>query len=664
MFRYAAIVFLLMFSACTKNKKLGTKDLYEDLDIPVSRDFKLSEKVNACEDFHDYVCSEVEDNFKLPDDRERWMFSFSDNAEKLLHAKKEFFKKIDKHKLMHKRSDQFKNVYSACMNEGASITEEKTFVSSEVEALTDIRKSEELIKLSADRVDQGQESFIGFSNGVNKQDPSIHDVYIYAGMKSLPERSYYENKELIADFKIVLTDFFKTVGMDNPEKRASEVIEFETDFAVNTPLPKQMRGRSTEKRDIDRTKFLEKYPKLNFEKIMDQIPENTIVVDIIPEANEFMSNAVTKYPLETLKSVYAFHSMSGYLDDAYPDFFNKYFDFKAKYLGGPKKRPVRQERCTQLAMNLFGMEIDYELIDILFPDFPEKRAIEMGKTLRASIIKGIESNKWLTKEAKAEAVKKIKTAKLDLVKPQKDEDWDFMPIKEYSKDKPYQNMITYNKASYEQSLSDLKKPRNSNEWLMSPLTVNAYYMPPDNKFVLPIGILQFPFFSKDMTDVENIGAIGVVIGHELGHGIDDQGSKYDFEGKVRNWFSEKDAENFKKRGAQFIKQFEDIGHDGKLTLGENIGDHVGITFAYDAAFPNAKNANKELKQKFFIAYARLWCGVQTESSALKRLKTDPHSSGQERINQQVIHINGFYDAFECKKGDKMFVEPNERIRIW
>lgn len=179
-----------------------------------------------------------------------------------------------------------------------------------------------------------------------------------------------------------------------------------------------------------------------------------------------------------------------------------------------------------------------------------------------------------------------------------------------------------------------------------------------------MGILQFPFFDGDSPEIENIAAIGTVVGHELGHGVDDQGSQYDYSGKVRQWFTKKDLKAFKERGDKFISQFNKIGHDGKLTLGENIGDHVGITFAYNAAFPQADKASTDDKKKFFVSYARLWCNVATPSYNEKQIKTNPHSLGKERINQQVIHIDGFYDAFSCKKGDKMFVDAKDRIRIW
>lgn len=664
--RIAALVLLLSISGCFKSKQpsLTSKDLYEGLKIPVQREFKLSEKVKACENFHEYVCSETETSFRLPEDRERWTFSFTDNAEKLLHAKKNFFLKIDQFKPKNKRSQQFKDVYNACMNEDSSRMEERDFIKKENKVLSEIKTNAALADLAQSRLDQGLTSFTYLGQIANKENPLINDAYIVSDMRTLPERSYYQNKELIESFKTLLVDFFTTVEMSQPEKRADWVIDFETRLAMAAPLPNEIRGRFAEKRDITKEDFLNLYPELKFNRMLDKLEASTVLIDVIPETNSFINKALKSEPLEVLKSVYAFHSMTEFMDDAYPDFYSKYFNFQSKYLGGPKERSPRQERCTKLVMGQFGMELDYELIDILFPKFPEDRAIKMGEAVRSAILSGLKTNTWLSPSTKDEAIKKIEKAKLHLVKPQKDKDWDFMPVKKYDPSMPYANLILHRKTSFDQTLKELKEQRNPDKWYMSPLVVNAYYSGADNKFVLPQGILQFPFFSADMKDFENIAAIGMIVGHELGHGIDDKGSKYDFEGKVRQWFTEADLKNFKERGDRFISQFDKIGHDGKLTLGENIGDHVGLTFSFNAAFPAPDKASVEEKQKFYVAYARMWCGVATDSYKQKQLKTDPHSLGSERINQQVIHMSSFQEAFGCKAGDKMFLPAQDRIRIW
>lgn len=658
-----ALLFIpLTFCSSTRVSK---DSLMEGSPVPAKRAYPLSTKINACENFHKYVCSEVEDNFKLPDDRSRWTFSFTDIAEKLLHAKKSYFKRIEEgYKPTTKRGEQVRDVYLACMSKESAAKEEMDIVKKEKEALSKIKNGLELGAFEQKRFQQGEGVFTGFFIESNQKDPLVHDAFVYTDLMTLPERSYYKNKALMKDFKALLVDFFKTIEMDKPEKRAQWVIDYETALAMKVPLPKEMRKRWAEDRNVTKKAFLKKYPYLQMSNFFGRMPANAMIRDFVPEANIYINNSLKSMPLEKVKSVYAFHSLYEKLDDAYPAFFKKGFDFRHKYLGGEKVRPPRQERCTKLAMGQFGMELDKELMPVLFPDFPGDRVVNIGERIRTTIIQGLKENTWLTDQARAEAIKKVKHAKLFLVKPKKEENWHFMPIKQYSTDKPYANSDLYAKTRIEKDLKELGEKKNPARWDMSPLTVNAYYSPPDNKFVLLQGILQAPFFDPAATEIENIAAIGTVVGHELGHGIDDQGSRWDYEGKVRMWMTKKDVKEFQKRGKRFIAQFDKIGHDGKLTLGENIGDHVGLTFAYNTAFPEPKKASKEDKQKFFVAYAKMWCSVATPSYEKKQLKTNPHSLGRERINQQVIHQDGFYDAYGCTSKDKMFLAKDKRIRVW
>lgn len=658
------LISLLALAQITQAAPLTREDLFKGSKVPVKREFPLSKKVKPCEDFHKYVCGEVESRFKLPKDRSEWVFSFSDSAERLLHAKKQFFKNINNYVPPSKVEEQFKNVYLACMNEPGNAKEERRFVKEEMERLTKFKSNEEILDLSVSRMGEGEFSFSSVESIPNKENPLRNDALIGSEAQTLPERSYYENPKVVADFRAILVDFFKTVKADQPEKRADWVLAFETDFAKKTPLPREMRGRESEKRDISRKDLLAKYKNLKMDKYLEKVPANAIFVDLVNEANDFMNKAVVETPFAQLQSVYMWHSIHGIMDDAYPAFYKKLFAFNHKHFGSPGVRPPRQERCTRLASGMFKMEFDRGMMNVLFPNFPEKKVVDVAETIRASIIKGLETNTWLSSDTKKEAIKKMSTAKLFLVKPQTEDDWDFRPLRTYGVENKHENTVIFAKALTEKMFKEMAEDRNPNRWGMGPLTVNAYYSGIDNKFVLPMGILQYPFFDGEGDLIQNLGAIGAVVGHELGHGIDDQGSKYDYAGKVRQWFAEKDLKEFEKRGAAFIDQFNKIGHDGKLTLGENIGDHVGLTFAYNAAFPDAAKATEQDKRKFFEAYGRNWCMVALPAALELGKKTDPHAVTWERINQQVIHVPGFYEAFHCKAGDKMFKAEAERIKVW
>ncbi len=258
--------------------------------------------------------------------------------------------------------------------------------------------------------------------------------------------------------------------------------------------------------------------------------------------------------------------------------------------------------------------------------------------------------------------------------------WHFLPAVELNSRTPVTNVLSIKRALIDRDIEELTKGRSRTQWSMGQLTLNAYYSPPDSKFVMLQGILQHPFFDEGYSDIENLGAIGAVIGHELGHGIDDKGARYDTQGKLRQWMSKQDLEEFKARGVKFVERFNKIGHNGVLTLGENIGDHVGLTFGNKAAFPDPSKAsqskdnmanadmlsraNMEDERKFFEAYARLWCGVVRPEFEKTLLKTDPHSLGYARINEQVIHQDAFHTAYQCKQTDKMYLKPEDRLRVW
>ena len=223
--------------------------------------------------------------------------------------------------------------------------------------------------------------------------------------------------------------------------------------------------------------------------------------------------------------------------------------------------------------------------------------------------------------------------------------------------------MTYNEARWDKSMREVREPANQDAWGMGPLTVNAYYSSNENKFVLPIGILQYPFYDKDGSVIENLGAVGAVIGHELGHSIDDSGSKYDSQGRLKQWMTTKDIMEFNLRGQKMIDQFNNAGHDGKLTLGENVADLVGLTFAYHAAFPKGDGSLAD-KKSFFTAYGRLWCSVTRPDYDKLMRKTDPHAAGWARINEQIKHQPAFAETFQCKEGDKMTLPQKDRVQIW
>ncbi|AGH96094.1 M13 family metallopeptidase [Pseudobdellovibrio exovorus] len=636
--------------------------------IPDVRKFELNDKVNPCDDFHQYVCSKVESEFKLRDDRSAHVFAFSDSSERILEKKKDFFKNIQQEKKLSDRSLQFKNYYLACMNESESIKEEKQLVAELTDEVKRIQKLEQFVDLNRKNMTREKWSLAGYGIIPNIDNPLIYDVMFDISLMGLPEHSYYDNEELLKDYQQLIVDTFSELyPKEDPSTfvpRAAAMIKFEKQFRDIYPYPAEFRQRYTQPRRIERAEFLKRAAPLKLEQFfMANIPIKTLIRDFVPEGFEFLQKELKPENLQVFKDIYTYRNARGIMDDAYPELFKKRMAFSHKYLGGPLVRPDRQERCTGAVMGAFGRELDLELLPRLFPKFPAEKVQEVAEKIRASILDGINQNDWLSEQSKKGAVEKIKTAQLQLVKPNNAREWDFKDILKMDPKKSNENVKRLVAAGHKRAFKKLREGVNQQAWGMAPLTVNAYYSPDKNKFVLPIGILQYPFFMKDGDMIENLGAVGTVVGHELGHSIDDEGSKFDASGKLNQWMTEEDVKTFQERGRRMIEQFNKVGHNGQLTQGENIADLVGLTFSYNAAFPQNKG-NVEDKKRFFVSYARLWCNVMREKTKEMQLKTDPHALGFARVNEQVKHQSGFHEAYQCTKKNKLYLEPSDRVKIW
>jgi putative endopeptidase len=653
------------------SQAITKESLLKGCEIPDRRDFPVDPAVSPCTDLYQYACNKVVSSFKLRDDRSAHTFSFNDSYERILYAKKNFLKQLAESKddaSLTKHTRVLKNVYTACMDESASKDEEKKLVAEETKRISAIKDNQEFMDFVSNRIDQPWKGAISLDDEPNQDDPSRRDATLDSEFMSLPERSYYDNPEVLKDYLAVVTEFFKTNGLENAEARAKAVVDFEKDFAHHYPLPVEFRARSAERNPITRAELLKNYPNLKLDRILGRIPASTKFRNLEPETLAFLNDQLAHAPIGVLKDTLLYQSASGFMDDAYPEYFNKSFEFKRKNLGGPEKRPDRQERCTRMVMNNFGREMDEQMLPILFPNFPDDKVVHLAETVRASILEGLKHNTWLSPKGRAGAIKKLTKAELLLVKPQTEDEWDFTPAQDYSPKDRYDNSLKLRKALIEKEIREYGEKRNRRRWLMGPLTVNAYYMPMDNTFVLPAGILQYPFFDPSLPEKMNLAAAGSVIGHELGHSIDDKGSKYDETGRLHPWMSKKDLSEFEKRGGRFIDRFNKIGHNGTLTLGENIGDHVGVTFAFQAAFGRGFTAKTpedlEAERAFFTQYARNWCQVVRPKYREMLLKTDPHAAGYARVNEQVMQQPGFQEGFACKAGDAMYLPPADRIRVW
>lgn len=632
-------------------------------EIPDRREFPVSPTVKACDDFYAYACSEAISTFELRKDRSRHIFSFSDSFERILNKKKAFLPKLVKKKGLSPRAQELGDVYSACMNKGERKKEEKRLIRDTVRRVREIKDRKSFQRMLGEEVGKSDFGFLDFWLVANQDRSDWNDVVLTGNTMTLPERSYYKNEKLMKDFEEVAEAFFEKVKAGDAKKRARWLLEYEKGFAETYPLPAEFRKLFTARTGITRDRLIARYSSFEITRFLEQVPPETHIRHMTPENFDYLHNALETYPLEQLKSVYLFHTLYGFMDDAYPKLYAKKFEFSRKHLGGPEKRPEREERCTRWVMGNFGKELDAEIIPVLFPDFPEDTVVELSEEIKATMMKRLRENTWLSEQGRAGALKKLERIRWQLVKPKREEDWGFNLPGDYDPRKPIKNTMQYQNLRNRKKFQDLAKPRNRDEWHISPLTVNAYYSPSDNKFVLLQGILQYPFFDPALSREANLGAMGMVVGHEIGHGFDDNGSKFDAYGKLAPWMTPEDLAGFKERTQKLIKQYDAAGHNGELTQGENIGDVSGMSFAYDTAFPN-NEGTREGKRAFFLQFARAWCQVVRPKTLEKLLKTDSHSQHYVRVNEPLKHMPGFYEAYGCGEKDPMYLPPEDRIKLW
>ena len=511
-------------------------------------------------------------------------------------------------------------------------------------------------------------------------------AYITSGGIGLPERDYYlkvddKSKEVRQKYLEHVANLFALAGASESEakKNAEVVLGIETRLAKNMLSKEDSRNpynlyypkRVTDLKDVA--------PSIEWEdylKALDLDLDTVIVME--PAFLKEVDRILQDTNIEKIKT----YLRAGLLRTAAPylshDFVSESFNFNQKYLTGVEQMRPRWKRVLATTNNLIGEAIGQLYVDETFPPEAKEKAMVMVENIKLAFADRIRQLDWMSDSTKQMALKKLSTFRVKIGYPEKWVDYSALEVsKDPEEASYYNNLVNANIFEAKRQLAKVGKPVDREEWHMTPQTVNAYYNPLGNEIVFPAAILQPPFYDYRADEAVNYGGIGAVIGHEISHGFDDQGAKFDATGNLQNWFTEKDLASFEERGKHLAKQFDSyealpgVFVQGQFTLGENIGDLGGITAAYEGLQRFYRENGKPgpidgftPEQRFFISWATIWRIEYRDEALRTQVLTDPHSPGMFRANGPLTNFSPFYEAFNVKEGDKMFRPDSARVKIW
>jgi putative endopeptidase len=525
-----------------------------------------------------------------------------------------------------------------------------------------------------------------FSVGVSADllNSTMNTLYVEQSGLGMGNRDYYldeENESKRQGYVKWLTAAFSLAGIDNADKAAEDVLSFEKKMAEAFRSRVQLRDVTANYNPMSRADFVARYDAIDWDIYFKALNmgefENLVVGQ--PEVLDKVNEMIKSEPISDIKNYLKAGYLSraaGFLSD---DIYAAHFEFFGRTMSGQQEMRPRWKRAMAIPNGLLGEAVGEIYVKKYFPESDKQRMTEMVKNLQVALGQHIDALEWMSDATKAKAHEKLSSFTVKIGYPDKWKDYSSLeidPAVSY-----WENMKRASAWYTADNISKLGKEVDRTEWFMSPQTVNAYYNPTTNEICFPAAILQPPFYNSAADDAVNYGAIGVVIGHEMTHGFDDQGRNFDKDGNMNNWWTDEDAAAFKAKTDVLVEQFNKVEilpatderpaimADGALSLGENIADQGGLRVAYTAFRNSLQGVEPEAidgfsaDQRFYLSYATIWGQNIRDEEAARLTKTDVHSLGKNRVNVTLRNIDTFHKAFGITEG-AMFLPEEERIIIW
>ncbi|MFC2139061.1 M13 family metallopeptidase [Bacteroidota bacterium] len=669
-----ALLAVTLLSSCAGNET--SKERGFDL-------ANIDSTANPTEDFYQYAVGNWVKNNPIPDAYSRW-----GTFEQLYEESYVVLKKVledaaavtdaEKGSITQLTGDFFASGMDSIKIEEEGINPIKPFFE-KVESISD---REDFVNTVAEFHKSSISTLFFFFSSSDNKNAAMNIAQIYQGGMGLPDVDYYKkdddrSKEIRTEYIKHLSKMFMLLGDDENDANvnAAKVMEIETKLAkaANTRLENRDPNARYNKMSVDELKNIS--DQFDWDSYFAAIGwENPDVLNVAqPKFIREINKVVASTPVENLKTYLRWNIINEFAQYLNMDFVNQNFEFYSKFLRGTKTLQPRWKRVLLTANGLLGEAVGQEYVKVVFPPEAKERARKTIDNVLVAMKESIETNDWMSDATKAQALIKLSTFDVKIGYPDEWETYDGLDI---GRDSYVGNIINSNRWDFNEEIGEINQPVDKREWGMNAQTVNAGYSPTKNGITFPAAILQPPIFSAKADDAINYGSMGAAIGHEITHGFDDSGRKYDENGNLREWWTDEDDKKFTERANVLVNQFnefvviEDMHVDGKLTLGENIGDLGGLTISFSAFKKTDQYKKGELidgftpAQRFFLSWAQVWRNNIRDENLKLRLKVDVHSPGVTRVNGPFPNIPEFVEAFNVQPGDGMYLALEDRVKIW